>query len=652
MSIGFGAHPSAQHTGSALPRRSFGLLLCLGLALSACGSAPNGNPESAGKPTAASPDPDYPGIARTSFALLSTTCTVNTTGLTIAVNADETVVISLSTTDGKVTVNGNDGSGNPCEVAATLAVTVTAGTAGDHSVFLDLSNGLFSKATAANAPKIKLTLGTGTNDSVSVRGSTSIDHFYLGKGTTAGTTSLNFNGGSGTGFDALTDVAITGAEHITVSAGVGDDVIDASGLFGTVAAYPTALGLYGGAGDDTITGGAGDDTLSGDAGNDLLNGGKGSNTYLSGSAIDGTDVVTVTALAVDTVDYSQRFNTVSVLLNNSAVSGETGENDTIPDTISTLIGGSGNDSLSAAGSSRKHTLFGGPGNDTLTGGNGSDTLDGGDGVLQADGDDIFIGAKATASYSGRSQPVTVTVNGSGMGGADANDGDPATTRHVQFGVSSNTGATITAASNTVTGLTGMNTASIGHLLVITGSTAAHDNGSYHIVAVNSATTVVLDATDTSAKPSWADDIGAHWSYNEDAGAEKDEVRCPNVLGSATATNTLTGDGNANWLTGGASPDTISGGAGDDTLSGLDGDDTLYGGVGDDTLLGGMGADALVGGDGNDILEGDDNNDSFDCDGKNDASSNGTAPGRADYSVDYKPGSPDNDTRPASSGCEF
>jgi Ca2+-binding RTX toxin-like protein len=599
-----------------------------------------------------SQDPDYPGIAHSSFALLSTTCTVNATGLTIPVNAGETVVITLSATDGNVTVNGTDATGNPCEVAATLGITVTSGTAGDHGVFLDLSNGLFSKATAANAPKIRLTLGTGSNDTLSVRGSSGVDHFYLGKGTTAGTTLLNFNGGSGTGFDALPDVAITGAEHVTVSAGAGDDVIDSSGLFGTVAAYPSALSLYGGAGDDAILGGAGDDTLSGDAGNDQLNGGKGSNTYVSGNTNDGTDVITVTALAVDTVDYSSRFNPVSVVLNNSAVSGETGENDTIPDTVSTVIGGSGNDSLSAAGSARAHTLFGGPGNDTLTGGNGSDTLDGGDGALQADGDDLFIGAKATVSYSGRSQPVTVTVNGSGAGGPDANDGDPATTRHVQLNVAAAVGATITAGTNTVTGLSDMNSSSVGHLLVISGSTAAHDNGSYHIVAVSNASTVVLDATDTTAKVTWADDSGAHWSYSEDTTAEKDEVRCPNVRGSATAVNALTGDANANWLTGGSAADVITGGAGDDTLTGSDGDDTLYGGAGDDTLIGGLGNDTLVGGDGNDVLEGDDNSDSFVCDGKNDASSNGTAPGRADYSVDYQAGSPDNDTHQAPSDCEF
>ncbi|MEO7034165.1 MAG: calcium-binding protein [Polyangiaceae bacterium] len=622
------------------------------MAASACGAAPTAPTEIAVKPASPEQDPDYPGIGRASSALLSTTCTVNASGLTIPVNAGETVVISLSTTDGKVTVNGSDASGNPCEVAATLTVTVTAGTPGDHGVYLDLSNGSFSLAKAANAPKIKLTLGTGTNDTLTVRGSANADHYYFGKGSTAGTTLFNFNGGSGVGDDAFADVSITGAEHVIVSSGLGDDVLDGSGLFGTIAGYPTPLTFYAGAGDDVVTGGAGDDQLSGDAGNDQLAGGKGNNTYLSGSANDGTDVVRVTALAVDTVDYSQRFNPISVVLNNTAVSGESGENDTIPDTITTLIGGSGNDSLSAAGSSRRHELFGGPGNDTLTGGNANDTLDGGDGVLQADGDDTFIGVNATASYSGRSQPVTVTVNGSGNGGLDANDGDPLATRHIQFNVAANPGATITAASNTVTGLTGMNTAAIGHLLVISGSTLAHDNGSYHIVAVNNATTVVLDSVDTAAKATWADDGAAHWSYTEDAGAEKDEVRCPNVLGSATAANTITGDANANWLSGGAAIDVIVGGAGDDTLSGLDGDDTLYGGAGDDTLLGGMGADTLIGGDGNDVLEGDDNSDSFQCDGKNDPSTSGAAPGRADYTVDYNPGSPDYDTRPAPSGCEF
>ena len=649
MSIDFGGAPHAP--GYPLPRmRTFGLLLCLGLSAGGCGQAPNARTDGA-LPNAAPPlGPSDIGQAR--FALLSTTCTVTATGMTVAVDAGETAIIGFDSTSGKVTLNGNQSSGLPCEVAPTLSITLTAGSVGDHGVYLDLSSGLFSSATAANAPKIKLTLGSGNNDTLTIRGSSGDDRYYLGKGTTAGSYLFNFNGGTGTGLDALVDVSITGAEHVVVSAGAGDDVVDGSGLFGTALPYPGSLSLYGGPGNDTLVGGLGDDTLSGDTGNDRSNGGKGNNTYLCGSLNDGTDVVTVTATAYDSVDYSQRFNPVTVNLDGSASSGESGENDTIPDTVAVLIGGAGNDTLSAAGSARRHTLKGGPGNDTLTGGNANDILDGGDGVLEVDGDDLFIGAKATVSYSGRTQPLTVTVNGAGVGGPDANDGDRAVTRHAQFQVHSAVGATITAATNTVTGLVGMNAGSVGRSLVITGSAGAKDNGSYHIVSVTNATTVVLDSTDTAAKLTWANDLGAGWSFSEDAVAEKDEVRCPNVIGSSSAGNTLTGDASDNSLTGGSGIDTLSGGSGNDTLQGQGNDDTLYGGAGEDTLAGGLGNDTLVGGDGNDVLEGDDDNDSFTCDGKNDASTNGSAPGLTDYTVDYQPGAPDYDTRPASSGCEF
>jgi Ca2+-binding RTX toxin-like protein len=645
MSIGFGVRRSALRSVSKRTKRPLWGLLCLGVVLSACGQAPSSKSDNA--PTSGS----NPDLAQTHATLISSTCTVTSSSLSVAVNAGETVIIALSATDGKVTVNGNQADGSACEAAPSAAITVTPGTDGDHSVYLDYSSGLFAKAIAANAPRIKLNLGTGVNDTLTVRGTSDNDAFYLGKGTTLNTYLLNVNGGVSPAGDAFADVSVVGAEHVTISAGAGDDTIDASGLYGTSAPYPTALGLYGGPGDDTIKGGAGDDTLSGDAGNDLLNGGKGNNTYAGGTTNDGTDVITVTTGAVDTVDYSQRFNPVSVVLNNSAVSGETAENDTIPDTVSTVLGGFGNDSLSAAGSTRAHTLMGGPGNDTLTGGSGSDTLLGGNGTLQVDGDDLFIGSKATANYGTRTAPITVTINTLGMAGADANDGDPATTRHVQTATHSSAGATIVAATNTLTGLQNMDAGSVGRKLVISGSTGNHDNGTYHIASVTNATSVVLNSTDTAANVNWADDNAAGWSFAEDAGAEKDEVRCQNVTGSATAANTISGDGTNNWITGGSDVDTLVGGDGDDTLIGFDGADTLYGGAGDDTLIGGAGNDFLHGGDGNDVLEGDGDADFFQCDGKNDATTNGSAPGADDYTVDYNPNAPDSDTRAIPVDCE-
>jgi Ca2+-binding RTX toxin-like protein len=623
----------------------FSLKLGLGLVLSACGSVPG--PKSDAPPDSTAP----PEVGQAQSALLSTTCTVNAAGMNIAVNAGETAVASLDLATGKVALNATAADGSACESLATLPVNITAGTPGDHGAYLDFSSGLFSSATVANVPKIRVSLGSGMNDTLTVRGTELTDHFYFGRGTATGTYLFNFNGGTNTGDDALVDVAIVGTEHLVVNGGGGDDILDASGLFGTSAPYPTALNLFGGLGNDTLVGGAGDDTLSGDAGNDFLSGGKGANTYPCGSTNDGTDFISVTPTAIDTVDYSQRFNSVLVLLDASASSGETGENDSIPETVSTVYGGSGNDTLSAAGSALPHTLLGGPGNDTLIGGNGLDSLDGGNGTNEVDGDDIFIGQKSTVTYSARTRPITVTVNAAGVGGADANDGDQTATRHAQTAAVPSGGATIVAATNTVTGLLNMNAGSLGHRLLITGSLAGHDNGSYRIASVTSATTVVLNAADTAANAAWTNDNSAGWTFSEDAGPEKDEVRCQNVLGSNTASNNLTGDSQDNSFTGGAAADTLSGGPGNDTLFGLTGNDILYGGSGDDTLIGSLGNDALHGGDGNDVLEGDDGTDFFDCDGNNDALTPGTAPGPADFTVDDKPGFPDNDTR-AASGCEF
>jgi Ca2+-binding RTX toxin-like protein len=636
-------HRRCSSSTSGSRRDPSSLLLWLGLTFTAC--SVNRTPAPAGA------DADYPGLGRASSTLLSSNCVVSATGIAVQVNGGETAVISLSTDTGNINVNGTQSGGAPCQVAATLAVTVTPGTAGDHGVLLDFSSGHFSQATSAGSPKISLDLGSGANDTLSVRGGTGVDHFYFGRGVTATTSLFNFNGGTGLGEDAFPDVSIVGAEHLVVSSGAGNDILDASGLYGATGPYLGALAFFGGPDDDTLVGGAGNDTISGDSGNDALTGGAGTNVYACGTTSDGTDVVTVTSGAIDTIDYSQRFNAVSVVLGNGAVSGETGENDTIPDTVSVVLGGSGNDTLSAGTSTRNHTLEGGPGNDTLTGGGGADTLMGGNGTLQIDGDDVFIGSRATVDYSARTQALTVTMSSASTGGADANDGDPTTTRHVQSAVGATAGATITAASNTVTGLAQLNAGSVGHQLIIAGSAGGADDGSYRIAAVTSASVAILNAADTAANPGWANDAQAGWTYSEDAGPEHDDVRCRNLIGSAVAANTITGDGNDNAIAGGGVGDTLAGGPGSDTLNGLAGDDTLYGGAGDDTLVGGPGNDVLVGGDGNDVLEGDAGSDFFQCDGRNDGITSGAAPGNVDYTVDVVSGAPDNDTLAIPGDCE-
>src|SRR5450631_683072 len=291
MSSRFDVRQPSRQASAAPPKRSLKLLLGLSLTLSACGA-------SEGRKSDAPPDSARPDIGQAQSALLSTTCTVNAAGMNIAVNAGETAVASLDLATGKIALNATAADGSACESPTTLPVSITAGTPGDHGAYLDFSNGLFASATVANVPKIRVSLGSGMNDTLTVRGTDLTDHFYFGRGTATGTYLFNFNGGTNTGDDALVDVAISGAEHVVVNAGAGDDIVDGSGLFGTSLPYPTALSLFGGLGNDILIGGAGDDTLSGDAGNDFLSGGKGANTYPCGSTNDGTDVITVTATAV------------------------------------------------------------------------------------------------------------------------------------------------------------------------------------------------------------------------------------------------------------------------------------------------------------------------------------------------------------------
>ena len=200
--------------------------------------------------------------------------------------------------------------------------------------------------------------------------------------------------------------------------------------------------------------------------------------------------------------------------------------------------------------------------------------------------------------------------------------------------------TITASTSTITGLAHMNTHSVGHYLVVSGSTSSLDDSGtagYRIATVVDSATVTVDA---SANMSFANDPGPfNWAETINVD-EADVVKAANVIGSAIAINTISvaaADTGAHRITGGSAADVLSGGAGIDTINGLAGNDTIYGGDGDDTLIGGDGNDSLIGGDGNDVLEGDAGIDTFECDGSNAVGVPGVAPGNSDFTVDYTTG---------------
>lgn len=190
------------------------------------------------------------------------------------------------------------------------------------------------------------------------------------------------------------DMLSIGSDLVTtrVQAGLGNDVVFASGgpVFAT-----------GDGGNDTLTGGASGDMLTGDAGVDSLVGGAGDDTLSGGGQNDrifgnqGNDEVE----GGDGADYAvlgsgnDRFvDNGQVQFGDDTVFGNAG-NDVI-------LGGGGDDAFygqngndSVTGGSGKDDLFGGTGADTLRGGTGNDTITGGDGrdlTFMGGGDDLFV----------------------------------------------------------------------------------------------------------------------------------------------------------------------------------------------------------------------------------------------------------------------
>jgi Ca2+-binding RTX toxin-like protein len=616
-------------------------LLAAGLSLWGCSGreSPAGPP----LPTPALPWA-YEGTSQVQAAQLAAACSVVGTAASIGVADGETVSVSYRASDSKVIFNALTAGGGPCEFSPTSTLKVTAsgtGVALGRTVILDYGAGRYMLgAGAIPGIVIDLSIGGGTTnatDTLQVRGSTLVDSFALGAGV-APSRALNINAGTTAGLDSIADVTFKSVEVTIISTGAGDDVIDASGVFGTGAAFPGDLQLLSGAGADHVTGGAGNDQITPGDGDDIVDGGGGNDTFKMGAASDGADTINAAAAAPgnDTVDYSARTNDLVVILDGTTASGESAgaEGDKISVKIATILGGAGNDVFTIpSGSTLAHLVLGGKGDDTFTGGAGPDVFDG------ELGDDVCVGANSAMSYSTRSAAMTVTVcDPSGDCSASNDDGDRSLTIVQYSGTAASAADNVSPSDHLVVinALTNMTVAStMGRTLRLVGfDTAANNNSAagYAITAVNSISSVTINVTPNGSflETSLAAASGLTWTL---IGPEKDNVECASVIGG-TGADILTGDVRNNVLRGGLGNDTLTGGSGNDTLLGEDGADDLYGGAGDDSLVGSTGADHFYGGDGNDVLQGDEGLDTFQCDGPNASGGGaGAAPGDSDFTVD-------------------
>ncbi len=201
------------------------------------------------------------------------------------------------------------------------------------------------------------------------------------------------------------DVVIVGLQLISSALGSNDVLQNVS-----------AISLRGGAGNNLfdarlssvsvqLIGNAGNDTLLGSRGRDQLQGGEGNDVISGGLNVDvidgglGTDILYESANA----DFVVTGQQVSVA--GGAV-----------DTVSNmeglvLIGGAGNNTVNASGSSVPVTLLGSGGNDTLIGGARADVLIGGNRASSASGVDSLSGGAGNDLYDDDSNDVRATNGG-------------------------------------------------------------------------------------------------------------------------------------------------------------------------------------------------------------------------------------------------
>lgn len=303
--------------------------------------------------------------------------------------------------------------------------------------------------------------------------------------------------------DALENLTLTGAGHLSGTGNAADNV------------------LVGNDGNNTLTGLAGSDVLDGGRGADLMMGGTGDDTYVVDHA--GDRVIEAAGEGRDTV-RSRISTTLSTHVENLTLIGINAIDATGNELDNVLVG-----------NSAANVLDGGAGVDVMRGGRGNDTYivdNASDSVIEnaSEGTDTVL---ASVSYTLSANVENLTLTGTADLSATGNELD-----NSLFG---------NAGSNTLDGAAGAD--------VMVGG--AGDD----IYLVDNADDTVVEVADEGVET-----VLASVSYVLSANVEN-MILTGSAAIDATGNdlaNTLIGNAGANRLDGRAGADVMAGGAGDDT----------------------------------------------------------------------------------------
>lgn len=560
-------------------------------------------------------DPNDPVAKLTDgVAPLATACVFSSTSgkMTVTITNGETGIVTHRTADKAVLQNGVacvDGTTGITAMSTNVKklVITTSGTPSAATAVLDLSNGAFamSNDTAGGGlggtTGVIVDLSAATTSKLAIKTTGSADTVRLGKGDATGSgcgyASLCGGGAIELTNDSKVDVGIaTGAlSDLILSFGDGDDK-----YYGEGKGNATTLGALGIA---YATGGSAKLHLYGGNGNDTFFGGSDAN-LVKGEVIAG-------GVGTDVVDYSARTNALAISVGSGADDGDSSgsEIDDIGSDVERILAGSGADTLSSFLSSCSATVVGG-GCVTLDGGAGADWFDQRTAISYGE---VLIGGLGidTVDYGGRTNALTVTMDGSASNDGESAEKDSVTATverlYAGTGADSITGNGLDnvlsggAGNDTVLGLDGNDSfvmvgwdhtayawlkVADGNDVVVGGN--GTDTVDYSARSEGAAVFLVATLHDNVTGDLYAADSGKSASNVGPGGvasAETDNLQVENLIGSKFDKNVLRGrPSSTNDIMGGGAADTIVGGAFDDYIDG-----------------GGAGADAVSCGGGFDVV---------------------------------------------------
>ena len=271
--------------------------------------------------------------------------------------------VTIFGTAGDDTITGTAG---PDVIAAEAGNDRVFGLGGNDTVCLGPGNDVFTGA-GGNDHAVG---GTGNDTVVAGAGVDGSDRFFGQAGVDTadyfnrtGPVSVSLNAATDDGAPGEGDNIHTDVEN--VSGGAGNDTIIGSNSSNVLDGQAGNDAINGAGGNDLLRGGNDNDTLAGQGGDDFVLGNNGEDTFIAAAGPDDVDVFEG-GTGIDTANYSGRTVPLRISLDGAANDGSAGEGDNIRLDVENVIGGSGNDVITAnVFQSNRNILTGGAGNDLL-----------------------------------------------------------------------------------------------------------------------------------------------------------------------------------------------------------------------------------------------------------------------------------------------